>query len=395
MSIELSRYVFRYGETLFNSMSGESLRADAPEQELRERLFLAGQEEEALEARLFRRPKSVVVKIIPTWECNLRCKHCSVLHRLRRRDGFSIDPGDVVRFMSSVGDHYGVEKFGLFFIGGECLLRTRECLAIADAVVASLGRERIKMSLTTNLSLDLDLDAVRLLSMMDSFDVSLDGTEKQHNWQRKAHKEYGEINPYRKTFFNIMRLVKVGLADKIKVQAAVQDEVADEAERLRFFQDMARIGVAFENITYGGVHPTKLNPKVDETYANYLKSTTPWRTPCCDYRYMTHFSFNPDGTLDQDYFFNIKERASPNISDFGRSYGIRELEAGYEDKIRRNMSVMKDEVCKNHCPVLAYCWGRCHNNGFVTDRPSLHCDMRGLEVAVRKSMSCPLPRIEV
>jgi hypothetical protein len=226
--------------------------------------------------------------------------------------------------------------------------------------------------------------------MMDAFDVSLDGTEAQHNWQRKNHKDYSEKNPYRKTFFNLMRLVKLGLSKKIKVQAAIQDQVADEEEKISFFENLVSIGVLFDNITYGGVHPTVKNPKVDEAYKDYLRSTTFWKSPCCEYRYMAHFGFNPDGSYDYDYFENVSESRSFNLSEFGKSYGIAEVEDIYRNKIQKNMSVMNDEVCMNKCPVLAYCWGRCHNNTFNLNNPSSHCNMRGLEEEVKKSLSQPI-----
>jgi radical SAM protein with 4Fe4S-binding SPASM domain len=388
--MEFSRYVFESGDMLYNSMNNIKLNRDSSEDEFRSNFFLAGQERESLHARLFIKPKRLAVKIIPTWECNLRCKHCSVLHRLRQRDDFSINPDDVIRFMKTFKDHYGLEKFSLFFIGGECLLRAKECLAIAEAVISELGRENMALSLTTNLSLDLTHESVKLLSMMDAFDVSLDGTEAQHNWQRKNHKDYSDANPYRKTFFNIMRLVKLGLSNKIKVQAAVQDQVADEDEKVSFFESLISIGVLFDNITYGGVHPTVKNPKVDEAYTNYLRSTTFWKSPCCEYRYMAHFGFNPDGSYDYDYFENISENRSFNLSEFGKSYGIAEVEDIYRNKIQKNMSVMNDEVCMNKCPVLAYCWGRCHNNTFNLSNPSSHCNMRGLEEEVKKSLSGPI-----
>jgi len=385
--LELSRYVFRSGDMLYNSMNNIKFKVGASESELRDNFFMAGQERRSLEARLFAKPKRLAVKIIPTWECNLRCKHCSVLHRLKKRDDFRIEPADVVRFMEGLKTNYGLEKFSLFFIGGECLLRSKECLSIAEAVLASLGSDNVLVSVTTNLSVDLDLDAIRLLSMTKTFDVSLDGTEEQHNWQRKVTAVNSELNPFRKTFFNIMRLVKLGFRDKIKVQAAIQDAVSDESEKEKFFENLVRIGVKFENITYGGVHPTTKNPHADQTYLNHLKSTSFWRIPCCDYRYMAHFSFNPDGSIDDDYFGNISERNTLNISGFGRSYGVEELESMYRSKIERNMSIMNDEVCLNKCPVLAYCWGRCHNNALAVINPSSHCDMIGLEKAVVDSFN--------
>lgn len=368
-------------------MNNIRLSVDTSENELGEKFFLAGQERQSLEARLFAKPKRLAVKIIPTWECNLRCKHCSVLHRLKKRDDFSISAADVVRFMEGLKAYYGLEKFSLLFIGGECLLRSKECLSIAEAVSSSLGRDNVLVSVTTNLSVDLSVDAVRLLSMTKNFDVSLDGTEEQHNWQRKANATHSGFNPFRKTFFNIMRLVKLGLRDKIKVQAAIQDAVSGDAHKEKFFENLVRIGVLLDNITYGGVHPTVKNPHVDQTYLDHLKSTSFWRIPCCDYRYMAHFSFNPDGSIDDDYFGNIAERSALNISEFGRSYGVKELESMYRSKIERNMSIMNDKVCLNKCPVLAYCWGRCHSNNLAVTNPSSHCDMIGLEKAVVDSFS--------
>jgi radical SAM protein with 4Fe4S-binding SPASM domain len=220
--------------------------------------------------------------------------------------------------------------------------------------------------------------------LTNAFDVSLDGIEHQHNWQRKDADDNPVANPYKKTFFNIMRLVKLGLAEKIKVQAAVQDQVLNEEDKIKFFENLISVGVLLKNITYGGVHPTKKNPKLDDTYVNSLRSKTFWRVPCCDYRYMSHFSINPDGSFDDDYFQNVQRNIVRNISDFGKCYEISDLELSYREKIEKNMSVMNDRICLEKCPVLAYCWGRCHNNGYTLSNPSAHCDMKGLEEEVVK-----------
>ena len=372
---ELSRYVFKVGDSYLNSMTKQRLPLDSSEEDLIKGMFLKGQEPEALESRLFKRPTGLHIRLLPTWECNLRCKHCSVLQNLKRSDPCRIKPRDVVDFCVAHMDRYGHKSIDISFLGGECLLEANFCLEVLSLLERENPDLSISASLTTNFAMKLNETMVDLLSKMTSFLVSLDGDEEQHNWQRKSS---AGVNPYRKTIANIKRAIKLGFKDKMTVQAAVQQEVFEEGRKLDYLRELSKIGV--EKIKYGFCHPTKHNTKPDEGYLKHLASPKITNSPCCEYRYMNFFTVNSDNTLFSEYFLMDGGFGDLGEVDFDR------IERLYRSKIENNMAVLHDPVCMDACPVLAYCWGRCVAHELFFDdfknSPSKFCGRSQLEEVV-------------
>lgn len=373
----VSRYVVSTGGVLYNTMTQETLAEDADVELLRKHLFLAGQERDALEKRLFSPPgNELSLRILPTWECNLRCNHCCVLGLLKAKDECKIQPKDIVRFCVAHKKKYSTERINLSFLGGECLIKTQECLEIIAAVVDEFGDDKVQCSLTTNLAMDLDEQHLLLLSKC-YMDVSLDGTEDQHNWQRKSSDR--NLNPYRKTLCNIARLIKLGLVDKITVQSAIQQEVYDENKKREFYRELMKIGV--KKIIYGTCYPTRQNPEPDKIYLDCLKSPRLIKKICCDYRFMKLFTINSNNEIVGDYFGLAKTKPF-DLGGFGSSYDMAHIEKSYEDKIRGRLNILRDKTCLDECPVVAYCWGGCQNSEFVANEPSKNCDRESLKKVV-------------
>ena len=363
-----SRYVVKTEGLLYNTMTKQTLPEDAGQDELRAGLFLAGQERESLERTLFEPPKeSLSLRILPTWECNLRCNHCCVLGLLKAKDDCQIDPTDVVRLCRLHRQKYGTKKL---------LIKARECLAIIETLMGEFGEDNTSCSLTTNLALPLDETSVRLLSM-SIIDVSLDGMEDQHNWQRKSADK--SLNPHRRTFCNLARLVKLGMADKINVQAAVQQDVYEEKKYKEYIRSLLKIGI--KKILYGTCYPTRQNPEPDQIYLDCLQKPRLLKRPCCDYRFMGLFTINSKNEIVGDYF-GLSDAKPLKLSELGKSYDLESLERHYEEKMRGRLNILHDKTCLEQCPVVAYCWGGCQNSEFISKEPSKYCNMAGLKEMV-------------
>ena len=319
----------------------------------------------------------LALRLLPTWECNLRCNHCCVLGLLKAKDDCEIRPEDVLKFCRAHKDRYGTTKFNLSFLGGECLLKARQCLEILDIVTHEFGEEAVHCSLTTNLSMDLDATHMALLCRC-YVDVSLDGLEDQHNWQRKSLTK--ESNPFRKTFCNLARLMKLGMKERVTVQAAVQQKMYDNTKKIEFFRSLIKIGV--KKILYGTCYPTQQNPDPDQIYLECLKNPRLVQKTCCDYRYMNLFTINSKNEIVGDYF-GLYQAKPFNLKDFGFSYGMDDLEKAYKEKIRNGLNILHDKTCMDECPVVAYCWGGCQNSEFNAKEPSRYCSRDSLESLVR------------
>jgi sulfatase maturation enzyme AslB (radical SAM superfamily) len=373
--MKLSRYVFNTPDGHLNTMTKERLPLGASREQLADGLFLDGQERESLEKRLFKKPSDLQLRILPTWECNLRCKHCSVLKNLKRKDPCRINPREVLNFCLAHMERYGHGKINIAFVGGECLLEAERCLEIMNILENESGAE-LNSSLTTNFAMNLTEDMVELLDKMSNFMVSLDGDEDQHNWQRKSPDE--KLNPYKKTVANLKRAVLLGLSEKMKVQAAVQDEVFDKDKKTAQIRMLTAMGI--KNISYGSCHPTVQNPEPDKMYIEALKSPAMHSKPCCEYRYMNFFSVNSDNDLYSEYYALSNRFCSLSEANFDA------IELAYKKKILDNLSVLKDDICMNACPVVAYCWGKCINNEIYFEdfrnNPSKYCGRESLNKRV-------------
>lgn len=367
--MNLSNYVLRTKDgnqnVLLNTVTKEKLPVNASEQELEKHLFLQGQEEKCVQNRLYASPVGVSFDVIPTWKCNLRCGHCSVLHQLTDEDESKMDTSLIESFVNSIHKAYPDAYLKTHFVGGEPMLRADTCLDI----IRKLNRIS-DFSITTNGIYKKDEITQELFESMKYIIVSLDGTEKQHNKQRKAYKS--DINPFATTINNIKQLVADGFREKVSVQAAVKDNVYTREHMLEYYKLLLRIGIPKDNIKFSGIHPTITNPKPQDSYLNFLNTPYLNPRPCCKFRYMSHFVIDCSNSIFSNFFQTDSSKLG-HLTD-----GLDAIQNSYKSQIQNTMPCLKDSNCSK-CPVLGYCWGGCiAGNSFISDQPSLFCNKKEL-----------------
>lgn len=369
-----SKYVYLDKDRLFNTVTGVSLRQDSDEATLRKHFFLLGQERESLEARLLRSEiRSLAIKIIPTWECNLRCKHCFVLSKLKKHEEHKFDPKATGEFCKRVLSELPLKEFGLGFVGGEATLTPDLCSDLLDLVqpVTELyPKLKFKTSITTNAA-SFNKEIYRLLSKIQQITVSLDGTPETHNTQRKAiTPELRSHDLFRVTLRNIKRMVLAGLGDRLSVQASLleSDYRPDVIEG--FFRAVLKCGVKPEKILVGSTAPTDHRPGITELFKNAFRHPIHFRQ-CCKYRLASDWTIDANGVIYCDYFQPAEESYLGTIND-----DISKLVDAHRRIIVETMPVLNDAKCLE-CPVLGACWGRCCNTEKIV-RPSEICDQEAL-----------------
>lgn len=367
--MELSHYIYNTNNQLYHSVLDRYLPND--ENILHNNFALKGQEYDALTTRLFSTPTVLQLVIIPTWECNLRCSHCSVIHRLKKIDNNEIDISGLLRFISSYCDRYKITSISATLLGGEALLRVDKCNEIIDGIItiSALHGFKCNLDLTTNLAISMTADIMRLLSKLDAFTVSLDGVESQHNQQRRSNKL---DNPYKATLENLRILVDAGMRKRIRIQAALNGPLDVEA-RKDYFRQLLRIGILPHNIVYGCVHPTNNNPVPSASFIKSIQSTKLRRRPCCEFRYMSYFLVDGRNELHTNYFND----AEP-LGSYDTDFGI--IEGKYKQRILETMPLLQDPQCLS-CPVIGFCWGGCINKQ-VMGKPSLCCGKKNIQITV-------------
>lgn len=384
-TMNLSHYVYADGDYLFNIVNLKILHKTAPIEVLRKHNFLSGQERDAVNERLFaynNEQTSIGIKIIPTWECNLRCKHCFVLHKLQKTDSNVFDTDGFIEFVSSVLDTKpSIREVALGFVGGEVALTPLKCVEILDKTKEYLLQRgdgvKLASTLTTNGTI-FNKDFAELLARVDLITFSVDGTQEQHNDQRKGFLPiYRENNLYRLTLRNIKRAVLMGFRDKIIAQGAlneIDDELIKEMRR-----ELIKVGVKAKNITPGCVVPTRMNKHQTDVYREYI-ATNLYLYPCCKYRLGKEYVVDNTGHVYCDYFAYDEESSLGKL----REHGFDHILSTHRQLIEQHMPVLNDEKCKK-CPVLGVCWGRCCNTDFLV--PSSVCDQESLHRIVNNYAS--------
>lgn len=363
----------------FHSILNKYVSTSAPEELLRSESFFEESDSEAIRYRLtnkdpigYRFEESsktfgrTFFGLITTWECNLRCGHCDVIHKLVKKDKDDFfDPDKLVSFFDRYSKHCNSERIGIGFVGGEPLLK----LDLMERLVRLMeGLSVIKeYTMTTNLVCQLTDRHFDFLSKMDiGFTVSLDGTEDLHNKQRHAYHD-GIENPFEVTFQNIKELVKAGFAGKFFVQGAIPDEYMTEERKLQYFKMLMRIGVPISHISFGGIHPSYVKPVPSKTFLGVSHQPKITRHPCCKYR-MNNFTINGDYVYDDWHTWNPLIKIDGDIS---------ELLANQQQLIFKSMPALNDPACLS-CPVLGFCWGQCSQNIHTGMKPSELCNQPAL-----------------
>jgi radical SAM protein with 4Fe4S-binding SPASM domain len=394
---ELSKWVYRTSEDgvefLYNSVTQDRLPVDAAAGDLQRLSFYGGQEDEALRRRLMRPPASLNLTLLTTWECNMRCSHCCVLHFLKKEDPDFIDPVKLEEFLTRYFTRYpDVKVFNPLFIGGEAFLYPERVSSMAEVCHRAAKRFdlRIGLSTTTNLSYKLTVEHIRCLEQFETITVSLDGFEDDHNRQRRY---FGEgDNPFKATVTNLKRLVRLGLADRLFVQAALPEKVYSVQYAFDFTKFLLSLGIPLKRTLVGTLFPTKHKPAVPDLWATSKRNNTTLRhRPCCKYRFMGNMQINPDGKIFDNYY--TQENALlGTISDSMESLEERNLQLIFE-----HMPSLSDPTCRS-CPALGFCWGGCISGHVaIGNRPSWLCSRELLvphiqQLAASGELNLPKPR---
>jgi radical SAM protein with 4Fe4S-binding SPASM domain len=369
--MRLNHFVFEDQESIVNITTKKALPKNSTEDELKSNFFLEGQEQASVDHFLFgSEKKGFAIDIIPTWECNLRCNHCFVLHELRKKDSRRLDQDLLLRFIENLVSEYpSISSGSINFIGGEPSLRSDENVEIIERL-SSLKHIKVGFSTTSNGTV-CDEKSLRFFSTLDRIIISLDGPESTHNAQRKPLDS--DKNPFLLTVRTINTLASMGMRDKLMVQASLQEDVTTKENLVELYKILLMNGVKFENITTGFICPTKHNPKLDDEFVSIHRRFARAR-PCCKYRFMNKFVVDNSNNVYCDYFDANGSNMLGSLSD-----PISKIAENHERIIRESFSVLNDPKCKK-CPVIGLCWGWCANTKGLN--PSDYCDQ---ELLIRKA----------
>lgn len=372
----LSRYVIRTihqgAAVLYDTVSRRVVPHDASDDALREAGMLRGQESQVLWQRLVTPRLQLALTLVVTWECNLRCTHCSVRDRLVRVDPHRLDGARLEHFARRYAEETPeVERLRVSLLGGEPLVRPDSCLElIAGARNAVPGTS---FSITTNLAVELGDAELSVLREMEEIIVSIDGLEEAHNAQRLPYR--AKFNPYQRTMTNLARLAEEGLNERLLVQGAIRDDFATGEHFQEFHRQLVRAGVPYDRIRFDTVHPAEKGLGVQESFLESLRYPLLRTEPCCKFRGGTSLVIGSDGTIFSDFY--TWERLG-TLDD-----SIASIRAAQRKITEESMPALEDPNCRN-CPVIGYCWGGCVNgHQVVGTRPSQFCGQEALIERIR------------
>lgn len=369
---KLNHFIFEENDNLINITTKKILPKNSSKKELEKNFFLENQEEDCINHHLFEIEKtSFSINVIPTWECNLRCNHCFVLDQLVKKDSKELDHSLLENFIFNLIKKYPTIKHGkLSFLGGEPTLKSKQ----NNILINKLKKiPNIKMSFVATCNGTIcDEDSIEFYKNLDSFTISLDGTEKMNNTQRKS---LNKENPYELTMKTIEKLIELGMRDKMQIQASLQEEIVTKENMIEFYKQLLMIGVKIEKIIFGYIAPTKHNPKIDNMFVEIHKN--PRTRPCCKYRHMNNFVVDTSNNVFCDFFDPDKDNFLGKLSD-----SIEQMSENHKNIIKKSFSVLNDPKCKK-CPVIGMCWGWCANTKSLN--PSDYCDQNSLIEKVKKN----------
>lgn len=374
----LNHFVFEDGDYLVNLTTKKVLPKSSPDVLLRDNFFLEGQEKQSVDHYLFsEKPTDFAINLIPTWECNLRCSHCFVLHELKKKDSNELNADLVVQFVQKLIDKYpSIQRGNIHFIGGEPTLRSRKNLDIIEKIRNSNIPIQIRFTTTSN-GYDCDDVAIEFLSSLDVVTISVDGPKEWHDKQRKSCVDK-DLSPFDSSISTIKKLIVKGMRNKLTVQASLPEEAMTQENIIELYKVILMCGVKYEKIMPGFVAPTRQNPKIEESFLK-VSAGSAYVRPCCKYRFMKNFVIDSSNRVFCDLFDANKHTFLGNLTD-----SINDIANSHERVIRASMPVLNDDKCKK-CPVIGLCWGWCANTKAL--KPSDYCTPELLLEKVKKNSS--------
>ena len=379
--IKFNKYIYENKDFFYNLTTKKKLLKNSTIEEYKSNFFLENQESESLNYALFeKRYDYFGIKVIPTWECNLRCDHCFVLHELLKKDTGEIDIKQFLQFIENYVKKYtNVKQCSIQFLGGEPTLRAKFNNNLINEVKKICKKLKIdcKFSLTSN-GVKFDKEIFKFYRNLDSFMISLDGLKENHDEQRKSI-DKNVFSPFEETLKTINVLCKLGMAKKMNVQASLDGEKSfTENNIINFYKILLGLGVIYENIYIGCAVPTKHNPEISQRMKKVLSNGGLYAIPCCKYRFMRDFVVDSNNNIYCDYFYK-NENFLGKLTD-----PIDVIAENHRYIIKESMPALNDKKCME-CPVIGACWGFCCN--LVTINPSDHCNQTGLIENVKKRVA--------
>lgn len=371
--ILLSKHVRKVNDQLVHLVTKKTISVNSTEDELlKQNLFFEDQDEEAIKKVLFDfflLDNSLSITIIPTWQCNLRCKHCFVLHKLVSKNDTFPDVQMICDFVQNYHKQYSISNLSVDFLGGESTIKAKECLDLIGLLDKLCNKLQINVTyqITTNGVL-WNQNVAELLLKCSEIQLSIDGNEQSHNDQRKVVLD-DNINCYRQVLLNLKRMVGLGLSERILVAAALYDKYYKQDFVREFFRDVLSCGIKREKIKIGCISPTKIKPQIDNKYKQFITNNF-FNMPCCTYRLGQRYVIDGSNNIYCNYFDDQKKNALGSLAILPQ-----DLIEKHKNAILNNMPILNDEKCKQ-CPVLGVCWGRCVDNCW--EKPSDHCDQQAL-----------------
>ena len=344
----------------FNTVTKKYIPKDSSKLLLEKNHFLKGSEKFAINEKLSEQNRANTITLICTWECNLRCTHCTVLKKLVKKDLVTVPVADTINFIRKFAEFYPSERQQISFIGGEPLLN----YAVIDEVINILGVDGFFYSTTTNLAIDLNQNVIKCLSKMNTITISIDGDHEEHNSQRKT---IDEFDPFLRTFDNLKSLIKLGFKNKISIQSALRDDFINNEHKKRYFRHFLKLGIKPEKILFGCHHPTEWTQTKTDAYKELLSQGKINTDLCCKFR---KNSIVIDKTkICTDYY---------SFEEIGTIYDdIKKIDDNRTTLIKNRMPVLQDDKC-NKCSVIGACWGGCTNGLEYFENPSKYCNQKTL-----------------
>jgi sulfatase maturation enzyme AslB (radical SAM superfamily) len=360
----LGRFAIHLGEGKYY----DSLRHNiCAEDELEAHYLLAGQEKQAILARLSLAGKFQIL-LIPSFECNLRCPQCSVGHLLSKPTGNLIgttDPKGLISFIAQANETLG-PLIDLAIVGGEPFLHPE--------AFRQYLRAGLPVSTTTNGIFDFD-EVRDIIGQLKHITFSIDGWPEQHNRTRKSLQS--TINPFETAYRNLYKTTSAFPDLSVIVQGTIIDnDCPTDKDSLRYFSLMLIAGVKRDKITLGPCAATLRRTATtyySRTVSNYTRTS-----PCCDHLlYKTMYVHN---NKIYGSYYQLEEH-SPIA---GLDDSIEDILTAKERYILETMPLLKDDICMNECNAVGVCWGMCTSDRhvFVDGKPSTVCNREFKEAKV-------------
>jgi radical SAM protein with 4Fe4S-binding SPASM domain len=367
---QLSKHVWKIPhkgqEAYYHTITKKWLPSNASETEFEQKYFFEDQEELALNEMIFPPPPThLSLRIIPTWECKLRCAHCAVNRKLLAKQQEEINIDKIVQFLK----RSNLKLRDVALMGGESLLVLQKCNEIIDKL-RPMGEDVI-ISTVASLSYELTEEHFNIIEKMNDIAISIDGFAESHNKQRQLFNPNESIDLFGLVIKNLKILIRKGFKNKIYIKTCLDDEYYNNLLYTRnFCRFLLSFGIPPERIELGCRSPADNSCPISNVFLNGLRYVFAL-SPCCKY--------NPT-ILVTDYTGNI-------YSDFHSWAVVGTINDNYEQIYKNNLELTRKTIpilhspkCRN-CDIFGFCWGGCSALNFIGGLDK-HCNITEIKKTI-------------